>query len=413
MKEENENESKKNDQLNINTKAKENERDDISKKSEREEINKVQKTEENLIKKEFEATKERKKVSITPYKIDSSYKNKLLAALEKQNKKRPDFLVETDEDDIRENIDELNQKALEAEKLKENKEIEARTESTKKERVDIFKSYKTSASKGETLLQDPIALFAEAERVYIDQYYKLSDLFVICPLYYNYRISLEYCIEDNGDTKKLEAYHLFNTKEISPPCTHNFCPNQARDIDINIFNFVVGSTEKETQQFISIKKPYRCALSCLCACCTRPTFVIDSPVEELGKIIEIRTLCDPVLKVYDINDDEIYTITTKCCNCGYCMRDQLCGERKCAICKFDILDNIGRKLDGEIVKDHRSGKRIKPDYDQIIVKYPPNISCQDKILLMSGALILEYLYFQNLGNYKRCSGNPKYLNTLD
>ena len=61
-------------------------------------------------------------------------------------------------------------------------------------------------------------------------------------------------------------------------------------------------------------------------------------------------------------------------------------------------------------KDHKSGKKMMPDYDQLKVTFPPSISCQDKILLVCATIILEYLYFQNLSNSKRCSGAPRFLN---
>ena len=60
-----------------------------------------------------------------------------------------------------------------------------------------------------------------------------------------------------------------------------------------------------------------------------------------------------------------------------------------------------------IFKDH--GKKTKPDYDQLTVTYPSGISCQDKVLIMGAALAIEYLYFQNLSNTKRCSGKPRFL----
>ena len=362
-------------------------------------------------KKEEEKEKKKEKVPIIPYKIDSSYKNKLIIALDKQNRIRPKFLLEPDLDDIREAITKLEEK--EEKKEKSNKQQDLEAPSREKETKEFLTRYKESTFSGETLLQDPMALFSGAEKVYIDQYYKLSDLFVICPLYYNYRISLEYCIYDNGTNKKYEAYHLFNTKEISPPCSHNCCSNQARYIDINIFNFIVDSKDREIQHFISIRKPCRCALSCLCACCSRPTFMIETPIEKIGKIVEMQTTCDPVIKIKDVNDDDIYTITTSCCNCGYCLRDECCNNRKCASCEFLIFDKEPKKPSGKIVKDHRSGKKTKPDYDQLVVTYQVNISCQDKVLIMCGALVLEYLYFQNLSNSKRWSGNPRFINTFN
>ena len=61
---------------------------------------------------------------------------------------------------------------------------------------------------------------------------------------------------------------------------------------------------------------------------------------------------------------------------------------------------------GKIQKDHRSGKRIKPDYDQIAVIFPLNASCQDKCLILSSCIFIEMLYFQNISNKNRCLGNP-------
>ena len=434
-KDSNEEDKKNNDQLNLNKKSLDSERDELDKrdsesntkeKKDENEENKAEeakkkdekKTEEKnkedkkkeKKKEEKKEEKKKEKVPIVPYKVDSSYQKKLLTALEKKNKIRPQFLLELDIDDIREKITKLDQK--EEEKLKLKEKENSKFEKIQKETKACFDKYKSSALKGETLLQDPFALFSGAEKIYIDQYYKLSDLFVICPLYYNYRISLEYCIYDDGSLKKYEAYHLFNTKEITPPCSHNLCANQFREIDINIFNFVVDS-ERETQPFISIKKPCRCAISCFCACCSRPTFIVESLIESIGKIVEIRTICDPILKIYDINDDEIFSITTSCSNCGYCLRDECCNSRKCATCEFAIYTKSQKRPSGKIIKDHRSGRKTKPDYDQIEVTYPPEISCQEKILIMCGALALEYLYFQNLSNSKRCNGNPRFLNTFN
>ena len=329
-------------------------------------------------------------------------------ALKKQNKVRPSALLEPERDDITRNIKDLDDEE-ENQKQLEKKEDENAEDKEREDKIFLNK-YKESTLLGNTMLEDPMALFHGAEKVYIDQFYKLSDLFVMCPLYFNYRISLEYKTSDTEYT----AYHLFNTKEISPPCSHNCCANQAREIDINIFNFIVESKERKIQKFIKLSKNCRCAVSCLCACCSRPTFLVETPIEMLGKITEIRTVCDPILHITDINNDVIYVVKTKCSDCGYCCRDQCCDNRKCASCYFEIYDGKDDALQnkiGYIRKDHRSGKKIKPDYDQLVVVFPPDCICQNKILIMCSALAIEYLYFQNLSNTKRCSGKPRFLNS--
>ena len=382
--------------------------------SEREDFTKKEKTEEDLIEDtptEEKQNQEKKKIKlpIIPYKIDTSYKNKLIDALKKHNT-RPKSLLAPDHDDIRENIGELDRRAAVQNKLDEVDELKA--ELKENELRTLLNKYKESSFSGTTLIQDPYALFFGAEKVYIDQFYKLSDLFIICPLYFSYRISLEYCISgEDSEEKKYEAYHLFNTKEFTPSLLHDCFPNQARQIDINIFNFIVDPQEREVQKFITMKKPCRCAVSCFCACCSRPTFLVETPIEEIGKIVEIRTLLDPVVQIMDINNDVIYNIITDCSDCGYCLRDGCCDNRRCAICQFIIYDGEQKNKKGTIKKDHRSGKSIKPDYDQIEIVYPPNCSCQDKILIMCAALALEYLYFQNMTNMKRCNGKSKFINT--
>ena len=350
---------------------------------------------------------------IIPYKVSESYQSELISALKKDNRLRPTYLLAPEYDDITRNIGDLD--AEEREKITEEQIEHLKADKKEIEDRNYLNLYKKSALNGKTLIEDPMALFHGAEKVYIDQFYKLSDLFVICPLYFNYRISLEYCTsEKDAEKKEYTAYHLFNTKEISPSFTHNFCPNQARDIIINIFNYILDSKDKERkiQKFITIKKGYRCAISCFCACCTRPTFMIETPAEQLGKITEIRTTCDPILNITNINNEVIYVLRANCANWGYCCRDQCCDNRKCAKCIFTIYDGAAENKLGFISKDHRSGKRIKPDYDQLIVTFPATASCQDKVLLMCSAIVIEYLYFQNMSNSKRCNGIPKFINAF-
>ena len=360
---------------------------------------------------ELESLDNEVKLPIIPYKVSDAYPQQLITALRKNEHCRPRSLLAPDFFDITRNIDDLEKDEEKKLKLEEQEHNSLEN----KERSDQIhlNSFKESSFNGNTKLEDPFALFYKAETAYIDQYYKLSDLFVICPIYMSYRISLEYCIGEVDGRKEYGAYHLFNTKETSPPCTHNCCANQARDININLFNIVLEPEERKRkiQKFVTLKKGCRCAFSCFCACCTRPTFYVDTPIGNLGKIIEKRTICDPIIEVRNINDEVVYVISTSGSSCGFCCRDQCCDSRKCASCEFIIYDGTMQYKYGTIHKDHKSGKKMRPDYDQLKVVFPPDISCQDKILFLCASLALEYLYFQNFTNMKRCSGAPRFLNS--
>ena len=432
------NQEENNDKLNINNKRIESSRDEMLKnedkvedkqtkenilEKEKDEEKKKQ-LEENEKKKKEEQKEEKKsedllvtlekkvKLDIIPYQISGAYPSMLMNALRKANRIRPKNLLGKEHGDITRTIDELKKDEERQFKIEELEE--KNLESKERDDKNHLSNYKQSAINGNTLIQDPFAVFHGAETAYIDQFYKLSDLFVICPLYYNYRISLEYCTGENDGRKEYTAYHLFNTKETSPPCSHDCCENQAREIDINILNFTLEPEDKtrRIQKFVTLKKACRCAFLCFCACCTRPTFYVETPIDNLGKIVELRTGCDPTLNVLDINDDIAYVISATGCDCGYCCRDQCCDSRKCATCEFFIYDSKMKNKIGEIRKDHKSGRKMMPDYDQLKVIFPPEISCQDKILLVCAALVIEYLYFQNLSNSKRCRGTPRFLHSL-
>lgn len=350
--------------------------------------------------KEEKKEPEKERIEIIPFTVDQSYKQALKLALEQKKHLRPTTLFQPEYLDITKDSATLLKESEEREK----REIEENNQQREFDEIDKLNQYKEAHSIGHTMIQDPLALFADAKKLFIDQFYKVSDLFVICPMYFNYRISLQY---DNPN----ESHYLFRTNEISPVFQHNFCPNQAREITIKLDNFIPGEDDEKTQTFVYIKKKYRCAISCFCACCTRPEFEVTSLATNFGKIEEIRTLCDPKIHIYDANDDLKYFISASCCQWGYFCRDRFCDNLKCGKCDFYIYALADEKMKshiGSITKIHRSGKRWGPDYDQLEIVFPDNCITQDKVLIMAAALLIEYLYFQNNTNWKRCNGNPKF-----
>ena len=254
---------------------------------------------------------------------------------------------------------------------------------------------------GNTSFEDDLAKFMICKKIYIDQYYKISDLFVKCPLYYNYRISLEY-------DKEGEAYYLFNSIDLSSSCSHNICSNQSQSIKIDIGSY--DSRKGKRKKFIILQKPFRCACSCFCACCSRPTlniFINNKEKEMIGFIREIRTKYNPIMYIFYKNGILKYKIATSYCQCGYCCRNCHCFEM-CDKAKFDIFhyNDFNEKSIGSIEKVIVRGNKVKPDYEQITVNLPSNASNLDKVLIMASAFFIDLLYYQNIKNSKRCSGGP-------
>ena len=379
-----------------------------------------------IIKSEFE---EEEKV----YEVDDTYLERLLEALKKGGIIRPKTLFDGSDIDITSNEkdqkkqkeEKKNKEIKEEQKIKEEdaKKIEKlKKESEKKEKeleeknknnqinnhnkiiqseelIPLNQGKKLSNKKPFRSIDDDIAKFAHCTKVYIDQFYKISDMFVICPLYYNYRISLEY--NNPG-----EAYYLFDSIDLSPSCSHNFCPNQAKSVNMEIGSLGIGKGIRKT--FAKFDKPYRCGCLFLCACCSRPTlnvFINDN--EKIGFIREIRTACDPTLFVFSKNNTLKFKVVGSCCQCGYCCRDLCCGM--CNEAKFNIYhgrDFNEEKPEGFISKIKCSGNKVKPDYEQITLIYPVQANCYDKVLLLAAAFFITILYYQNISNSKRCNGRP-------
>ena len=342
--------------------------------------------------------------------VDDDYYNRLMNALREVGVLRPTALFDGADIDITKTDEEQAkiQKAKIANAAKEEQKIKEQDlktlEKIKKEnsnRNNNIQSKEMALNNNNYItLDNDLAKFTKCKKVYIDQYYKISDMFVICPLYYNYRISLEY-------EKEGEAYYLFDSKDLSPTCSHNCCPNQAKSVKMEIGSYGIGKGIR--QRFAIFEKPYRCACLFLCACCTRPTFniFIKGGNEKIGYIREIRTACDPTLNVFSKYDTLKYTISGSCCQCGYCCKDLCCGM--CNSATFSIYngaDDKKEKPEGTISKIKFSGNKVKPDYEQSTIIYPIQASCEDKVLILAAALFIQILYFQNINNTKRCNGNP-------
>ena len=342
--------------------------------------------------------------------VDDDYYNRLMNALREVGVLRPTALFDGADIDITKTDEEQAkiQKAKIANAAKEEQKIKEQDlktlEKIKKEnsnRNNNIQSKEMALNNNNYItLDNDLAKFTKCKKVYIDQYYKISDMFVICPLYYNYRISLEY-------EKEGEAYYLFDSKDLSPTCSHNCCPNQAKSVKMEIGSYGIGKGIR--QRFAIFEKPYRCACLFLCACCTRPTFniFINEGNEKIGYIREIRTACDPTLNVFSKYDTLKYTISGSCCQCGYCCKDLCCGM--CNSATFSIYNGAEKKKEkpeGTISKIKFSGNKVKPDYEQSTIVYPIQASCEDKVLILAAALFIQILYFQNINNTKRCNGNP-------
>ena len=197
---------------------------------------------------------------------------------------------------------------------------------------------------------------------------------------------------------------LFNCKEMSSYCERNCCSGDSRPFTMNIKHYNNNNLDKDfnSNVFCVLKKPYKCTLFCLARPEIYGYFESISGV-SFGKIVNPYKCCDPVFHVYDNNNNIIYSITTECCKCGFICRGG-CGMFesitflifKGESCNSkDIQGSCGR-----IVKYAMGIQSILSDADNFEVFFPNDASPEDKMCLISSALMIDYMYFEENPNQK-------------
>lgn len=269
-------------------------------------------------------------------------------------------------------------------------------------------------------LDDPFSQIFLAKKAYLDQYYELSDLMVCCPIYRRYRVALEFA--------ENQVYPMFNIKEkYSSNFAHDCLGNQCRAFTIDMSHRKIKGMGRK--RFVNMTKKMRCGIYCFCACCSRPTLEIKSPLnpdlaeeeqeqELYGRVIEKRTVCSPTFDLYYKDEENpSWCIKGSCCQCGYgCpeMCGGCCGSGKAKFHIYKYIEKdfgngekeIVEEKQGMVVKNSEYGSVWKPDSERYEIDFPDNVDTpQEKLLMVAGTLFLAYMYFQKTNVKKRCHNN--------
>lgn len=232
---------------------------------------------------------------------------------------------------------------------------------------------------------NPMDILYNAVSAYIEQKFELLEVLASCETPNQYYIS----------TKDAEGnkHYLFKAKEQSSCCCRIFCPGSCRKFDINL-NMIMTSSQGQQvkKEFIKFSRPFKCT----CCCWGRPAMTAEyvDTHEIIGKMKEPYTVCGPQVYVYDLNGSIIYTIHIRCCQCGYCCRNNFCG--RCSPCEFDIYEktNINGDPVGVVYKKVKGIESIIGDADFYNIKFPIGATVEGKLLLIGAVIMIDYLYYE-------------------
>ena len=232
------------------------------------------------------------------------------------------------------------------------------------------------------MVADPMLELDSCQSVIIRQQPELFEAITGCETQNRYHV-LGNC---NGVYK-----YLFKCRERSSYCMRACCPSNIREFNMEIFHAVSGPlTGNISGKFANAFKPWKFP----CFCCNRPEIMVNLGAQNkyVGKIKHMFTCCDPEFEVYNSNGLK-YFVRADCCQCGLLCANSIIGKMGEAY--FNIIDPESKEQIGTINK--KSPVASNNDFNEnenYKVTFPEKASINEKLLLLSLGLMIDYEYFE-------------------
>ena len=194
-----------------------------------------------------------------------------------------------------------------------------------------------------------------------------------------------------------EIISIFKCREYSGCLMRCFCPVNCREFSMRIKLTFAEKDNEEDEEYesrvIDVNKDCKCPF----LCCIRPDMVIILTQfnNKLGRIEQSFSFCDPVFRIFNKDDKEIFYIEADCCQCGLMCRNNFMGKTDEA--HFFIYNvNDRDNPSGDICK--KAAKSMLSIGDNYSVIFPLKASIEEKILLTIAGIMIDYQYFEKNAN---------------
>jgi len=151
--------------------------------------------------------------------------------------------------------------------------------------------------------------------------------------------------------------------------------------------FVMNITDNNEQPLMRLDRPWRCTPS-LCWCCHLQEMSIESPPGQLQGTIKQQWTCwIPKYKVYNAQEQVVFTITGECCYCK-------CGcDVIFRVFEGDADSDSGQEI-GQIEKHWGGCSEIFGGVNNFSIKFPQTMDIQKKMLLLGATYLIDFNYFE-------------------
>jgi len=227
----------------------------------------------------------------------------------------------------------------------------------------------------------------DRDGIFIKQKFDILEAMTGCEKGNTYYV---YPLGKDGDKK---GKKLFKCKEKSSCFAKQCMTGDCRPFKLKI-NLDDASEELDNEPFLLLDRPCKCTFYCF----NRPelsvTLCEDGKNEYIGKIRDPWTCCNIINEIYDKDNNIKYKIEGSCLQIGmHCKGPFEC----CEHIDFDVKTPSGDVVSTIQKRSPGCLKAMMSDADNFSINFPANATKEDKALIMSAVLFLDYRYFEEKG----------------
>ncbi|KAL4456629.1 hypothetical protein ABPG74_000736 [Tetrahymena malaccensis] len=245
-------------------------------------------------------------------------------------------------------------------------------------------------SLGFVSLKTPLQKLSECQGIYIKQ--KLEKLQVLTGWQHENTYKV-YQADVNG--VQFSNNPLFICKEKSGIIQRMFFNGDMREFNMNVTceDTLMPSGQIISTPFLALERPFKCTFFNY----NRPKLTIN--YVENGTEIPYGYIRNPFrfcwlgCEVYDENEQLLFLIQGECCQLGYICKSLPCNS--CQEYEFTVQNTQGEIVSRLLKKSAGFLKAAISDCDDFSIGFPLNSTPKEKALLMSAAIFLDYMYFEN------------------
>ena len=154
--------------------------------------------------------------------------------------------------------------------------------------------------------------------------------------------------------------------------------------------------EDYSSYFALLERPFKCT----CLCLERPEMTARNLNTTFGKVVEPFSCFNPTFHIKDAMGNIKWKISANGCQCGILCRKGLgkCSEAIFPIYSADKVDLDPKHSDGYIKKLNGGIQELVSDADSFELVFPLNSTPEEKLLLISTVLMIDYRYFEDNGS---------------